>query len=155
MNLSRLYWPVVALFVVSAGWLEVRSALGETQTWDEGIHISAGYTYLTRGDYSWNMEHPPLVKILSALPLEFLGLEAQPFGPDGKRKPQVEYGIDFLYRNRRHADTILFAARAPTILLTLLFAIAMAWWVRRRFGAAAGLLAAALCCFDPNIIAHG
>ena len=31
----------------------------------------------------------------------------------------------------------------------------MAWWTRRRYGPAAGLLAAALCAFDPNLIAHG
>ena len=69
MNVNRVFWPVVACVVASVGVLEVRSALGETQTWDEGIHISAGYTYLARGDYSWNVEHPPLVKLVSALPL--------------------------------------------------------------------------------------
>jgi len=155
MTLDRLFWPVVGLIAVSAGLLEVRSAMGETQTWDEGIHISAGYAYLTRGDYSWNMEHPPLVKMMSAVPLLFLGLEAKPYQPDGKRKDQVRYGIDFLYGNRRHADTILIAARSATILLTCLFTLAFAWWMRRRFGPAAGLLAAALCAFDPNLMAHG
>jgi Dolichyl-phosphate-mannose-protein mannosyltransferase len=152
---DRVFWPLVGLLAVSAGYLEVRSVLGETQTWDEGIHISAGYAYLTRGDYSWNMEHPPLVKIMSAVPLLFLGLESKPFEPDGKRKDQVHYGIDFLYHNRRSADTILIAARSPTILLTVLFTFAFAGWVRRRFGTIAGILAAALCAFDPNLMAHG
>ncbi len=155
MRLNRFFWPMVGLFVISAGYLEVRSALGETQTWDEGIHISAGYSYLTRGDYSWNKEHPPLVKMMSALPLLFLGLETHPYDSAGKLRDQVAYGIDFLYHNRRSADTILIAARAPTILLTLLFTIGFAWWVRRRFGTSAGLLAAALCAFDPNLMAHG
>ena len=145
----------MALFLATSGVLEVRSALGETQTWDEGIHISSGYAYLTFGDYSWNTEHPPLVKIMSALPLRFLGLEAHRFGPDGARKEQIRYGIDFLYKNRRHADTILIAARGATILLTLLFTAAFAWWMRRRFGVAAALLATVLCAFDPNLIAHG
>src|SRR5262245_33267436 len=144
MPFQRFFWPIVALTLVSQGVLEVRSALGETQTWDEGIHVSAGYAYLTRGDYSWNMEHPPLVKILCALPLRFLGLEAHPYNRDGKRRDQVEYGVDFLYGNRRHADTILIAARSVTILLSLLFVAAIAWWVRRRFGTTAALLAAVL-----------
>jgi hypothetical protein len=129
--------------------------MDETQTWDEGIHISAGYAYLTRGDYSWNPEHPPLVKIMSAVPLLFLGLESQPFLLDGKRKDQVTYGIDFLYKNKRSADTILITARSATILLTVLFTLAFAWWVRRRFGVVAGFLAATLCAFDPNLMAHG
>src|SRR5206468_8726946 len=100
------------------------------QTWDEGIHIAAGHAYLTTGDYSWNAEHPPLVKMISALPLRYMRLEQHPYGPDGKRRNQIELGVDFLYRNRRDADTILFAARRTTILLTLLFTAAVAWWVR-------------------------
>src|SRR3954466_3922725 len=129
MSLQRLFWPVVVLILSVTATLQVRSALGETQTWDEGIHIAAGYSYLTTGDYSWNVEHPPLVKIMSAIPLRFLGLEAHPYGPDGKRLNQVRYGVDFLYHNRRHADTILIAARSPTILLTILFLAAFAWWI--------------------------
>ena len=141
--------------MATVGVIEVRSALGETQTWDEGIHISAGYAYLKLGDFSWNVEHPALVKLVSALPLTRLGLVADIAGPNGERKDQIRYGRDFLYQNRRPADTILIAARSPNILLTLLFIVAIAWWTRRRWGPAAGLGAAALCAFDPNLIAHG
>jgi hypothetical protein len=155
MTIRHLFWPAVAAIVAIAGALEVRSAMGETQTWDEGIHIVAGYSYLKLGDYSWNVEHPPLVKIVSALPLALMGLAAQPYEADGKRKDQVRYGIDFLYKNRRDADSILLAARSANILLTLLFACAVAWWTRRRYGPEAGLAAAALCAFDPNLMAHG
>jgi hypothetical protein len=152
---DRLFWPILGLIVLSVGCLEVRSAMGETQTWDEGIHISAGYAYLTLGDYSWNPEHPPLVKILSAVPLLFLGLQAHPYDAPGKPKDQVHFGIDFLYHNRRDADTILLAARSVPIALSLAFIATFGWWVRRRWGTAAGLLAAALAGFDPNLIAHG
>ena len=78
MTIRRLFWPAVAAILAIVGTLEVRSAMGETQTWDEGIHISAGYSYLTLGDYSWNVEHPPLVKMVSALPLLFMGLRREP-----------------------------------------------------------------------------
>jgi hypothetical protein len=155
MTIRTLFWPAVVSILAIVGALEVRSARGETQTWDEGIHISAGYSYWKFGDYSWNVEHPPLVKMVSTLPLVLMGLAAEPNGADGKRKDQVRYGVDFLYKNRRDADSILFAARSANILLTLLFAAAVAWWTRRRYGPAAGLAAAALCAFDPNLIAHG
>jgi len=155
MKVSRYFWFATAAVVAAVGVLEVRSALGETQTWDEGIHISAGYTYLWRGDYSWNMEHPPLVKLASALPLTWLHLDVPAAEADGKRRDQVQYGIEFLYRNRVPADTILIAARSANILLTLLFAVALAWWTRRRYGPVAALLAVILCAFDPNLIAHG
>jgi hypothetical protein len=155
MTIRHFFWLAVAAILAIAGALEVRSAMGETQTWDEGIHIVAGYSYLKLGDYSWNVEHPPLVKIVSALPLALMGLAAEPNEADGKRKDQVRYGTDFLYKNRRDADSILLAARSANILLTLLFACAVAWWTRRRYGPAAGLAAAALCAFDPNLMAHG
>ncbi|HEY1339187.1 MAG TPA: glycosyltransferase family 39 protein, partial [Bryobacteraceae bacterium] len=57
--------------------------------------------------------------------------------------------------NRVPVDTILMAGRAATILLAALFGAAIAWWTRRRYGDGAGLLAVALCCFDPNLMAHG
>ncbi len=155
MTIRHLFWPAVASILAIVGALEVRSARGETQTWDEGIHISAGYSYIKFGDYSWNVEHPPLVKLVSALPLAWMGLAAERYAADGKRKDQVSYGIDFLYKNQRDADSILIAARSANILLTLLFACAVAWWTRRRYGPAAGLAAAILCAFDPNLMAHG
>jgi hypothetical protein len=154
-TMNRIFWPLLAAIVLAAGWIEVRSARGENQTWDEGIHISSGYSYLAYGDYSWNTEHPPLVKMVSALPLMRMGLPDKRRDKDGKLKNQIVYGIDFLYTNRPHADTILMAARSANILLTLVFVAGVGWWTRRRWGPWAGLCAAALCAFDPNLIAHG
>jgi hypothetical protein len=155
MKLHRYFWPAVACVIAIAGILEVSSALGETQTWDEGIHIAAGYAYLTRGDYRWNDEHPPLVKLMSALPLKRLGL-ALPVESDAWRKRnEIRLGTELLFHSRVAADRILFAARSMTMALSLLFLAAVAWWTRRRFGPAAALLAVALCAFDPNLIAHG
>src|SRR6516162_4787129 len=73
--LDRWFWGLIATVALVTGFLKASSALGETQTWDEGIHISAGFAYLTRGDYRWNPEHPPLAKLMGALPLTLLGLE--------------------------------------------------------------------------------
>jgi hypothetical protein len=155
MPLNRFYWPLAAVLALAAGVLAWRSAAGETQTWDEGIHISAGYAYLTRGDYSWNMEHPPLAKLMSALAVSALHPDPPDRGAGWAKHDQVQMGLDFLYRNRVPPDSILLAARSASILLTVLFALALAWWTKRRFGAAAGLLAVALCAFDPNLMAHG
>jgi hypothetical protein len=149
-----LFWLILAAIIAAAGTLEVASAVQETQTWDEGIHISAGYAYLTRGDFRWNQEHPPLAKLLTALPLLPLRLELPVNAPGWQKLDETQMGIDFLYHNRAPADTILMAARGPVMLLSLLFLIAVAWLVRRRFGAAAALLTTALCAFDPNLIAH-
>src|SRR5215469_4190558 len=152
--IERWFWFLLALVVAAAGTLEITSALGETQTWDEGIHISSGYAYLTRGDFRWNQEHPPLAKLLSALPLLRFHLQLPVQSAGWKKLDETQMGIDFLYHNRTDADSILFAARSMTMLLSLLFLIALAWLVRRRFGSSAAIMAAALCGFDPNLIAH-
>ena len=152
--LEARFWGVVAALALASGAVEALSALQETQTWDEGIHLSAGYAYLTRGDFRWNQEHPPLAKLLSALPL--LAFHAElPVGGEGWRKlDETQMGIDFLYHNRAPADSLLFAARTATMLLSLLFLTAVAGLVRRRFGTVPALLTVCLCGFDPNLIAH-
>jgi Dolichyl-phosphate-mannose-protein mannosyltransferase len=151
---ERRFWSIVAAVVLTSGTLETLSAWGETQTWDEGIHLSAGYAYLTRGDFRWNQEHPPLAKLVSALPLLLFHPEL-PTSSDGWRKlDETQMGIDFLYKNHAPADWLLFAGRSVTMLLSLLFLAGTAWLVRRRFGSAAALLTVSLCAFDPNLIAH-
>lgn len=149
------FWLAIVLVVTSSLALRVTSAVGETQTWDEATHIASGYAYLMHGDYRWNQEHPPLVKLMSALPLAFLGVRLPVGSEPWRTGDEVALGIEFLYHNRVPADPILLAARSMTILLSGLFLLALAWWARRRFGAAAALLAVTLCAFDPNLIAHG
>jgi hypothetical protein len=151
---ERRFWGVVAAIILVSGTIEALSALGETQSWDEGIHLSAGYAYLTRSDFRWNQEHPPLAKLLSALPL-LLFHPKLPLNAECWRKlDETQMGIDFLYHNHTSADSLLFAGRAMTMLLSLIFLAATAWLIRRRFGPAAAILTVSLCAFDPNLIAH-
>ena len=109
---------------------------------------------LIAGDVS-NVEHPPLAKVLIALPL----LWFQPDLPLGHqswvRAHLRDFEDVFLYNNRIPADSLLFAARSVTIAFTLLFGLAVGLWTRRHFGAPAALLALFLFATDPNIIAHG
>jgi Dolichyl-phosphate-mannose-protein mannosyltransferase len=151
---ERRFWGIVAAVILTSGTLEALSALRETQAWDEGIHLSAGYAYLTRSDFRWNQEHPPLAKLLSALPLLIFHPELPVNAESWRKLDETQMGIDFLYHNQTSADSLLFAGRSVTMLLSLLFLAATAWLIRRRFGSAAALLTVSLCAFDPNLIAH-
>src|ERR1700738_1927945 len=91
-----------------------------------------------------------LAKLISALAVSAVRPDPPDRGAGWAKHDQVQMGLDFLYRNRVPPDSILLAARSASILLTVLFALALAWWTKRRFGAAAGLLAVALCACDPN-----
>src|SRR5437762_12929280 len=63
---------LLALMAVLAGG----AALGESVTVDEVSHIGAGVSYLERLDLRMNPEHPPLAKVLAAIPLVIRGVRA-------------------------------------------------------------------------------
>ncbi|HZN05007.1 MAG TPA: hypothetical protein VFD06_15590, partial [Candidatus Polarisedimenticolia bacterium] len=67
-----------------------------SQTSDEAAHLSAGYSYLTRGDFRLNPEHPPLIKELAALPLLPLGLDF-PEGPLWQMAEEWNIGRIFVH----------------------------------------------------------
>jgi hypothetical protein len=125
----------------------------QSQTWDEGDHLYAGYRSLTHADFGLNPEHPPLAKMLAAVPLLGMQLRIPPLqGRDFKREAFLG-GRDFVFGN--DADTVLLRARMSASLLTLLLALLAFLAAREMFGNAAGLTALALLAFDPNLLAHG
>ena len=125
----------------------------QSQTWDEGDHQYAGYRSLTHADFGLNPEHPPLAKMLAAVPLLGMDLRVPALqGRDFKHEAFLG-GRDFVFGN--DADTVLFRARMSASLLTLLLALLAFLTAREMFGTAAGLTALGLLAFDPNLIAHG
>lgn len=134
---------------------QIGSIRQETQTWDEGSLLAAGYSYWKTGDYRMNRAHPPLWKLACAFPLLFLDLRVPVSDPSWEKRDDTAFGSAFLYHNRRSPDDILFPARCMTIALTLGLALLVALWTKRRAGAFAGLIALTLVAFDPNILAHG
>ena len=110
------------------------SVRDESQTWDEGIHIGAGYSYWKTGDYRLNREHPPLGKLIASLPLLWLDLHLPTDHPSWQTADEVEFGKQLLYKNTVLADTMLFRCRLMMIGLTLLFGACIAFWTRSYFG---------------------
>jgi hypothetical protein len=124
-------------------------------TLDEPLHITSGYACLVTGDYRLVEEHPPLLKMLQAAPL----LLAQPRLPDprdvqGWDEGNLIVAAQHVVVPYRPIEPLVFAARAPTMLIGVLLAALVYRWAVDAFGSGAGLLALALCAFDPNILAH-
>ncbi|MDX2154781.1 MAG: phospholipid carrier-dependent glycosyltransferase [Bryobacteraceae bacterium] len=151
--LSRGFGPLSALLLAIMAAQMFTAARDESQTFDEAVHLTAGYRYWKTGDFSMNIEHPPLQKLLSGAALLPLGLKL----PDDPKiqNDQWEFAKTFLYRNVVPADTILLRGRLVTIGLTILLGAALVWWARRRFGPAAALAVAVLFTLDANFMAHG
>ena len=152
--MNRRIGILAALAIVALSLWSVRDhTRGDSLSADEPIHILSGYFAVAAQSAIVNIEHPPLMKVLSGL-----ALAALPLAPPPQRVPMgnpfTTYGPEFFYGNRVSADTIIAAARAPFLgvfagLLALVF-----WAARSRYGLPAGLFALALCAFDPNLVAH-
>lgn len=142
---------LAAMFLLSFGAMR-----GDSPIVDEVPHIAAGYSYLHYGDYRLNPEHPPLIKDLAGLPLQFMGLAF----PDTLApwttnvNGQWETGWSFLYRKGNDASAIVFWARLPVLLLAIATGVVLYRFCYRRFGKAAALLALTFYTFSPNFLAH-
>ena len=143
---------VILLLLVLEGQL-LYSVRQESLTWDEGDHIFAGYMSLKHHDFGLNPEHPPLAKMVAAVPLQSMHL----------REPQLQNryfkteaylsGRDLIFQN--DFDTIIFRARMAASIFALMTALLAFLTAREMFGAGAGFLALLLIVFEPNFLAHG
>ncbi len=137
-------------FIGANLWL----AYFESQTIDEAVHLTAGYSYITTKDFRLNPEHPPLLKELSALPLLALDVKDVKDLDAWESASEWKAGKEFVYHSNSSPRAIMFAARlmpiVVAVLLGLLVFLLATYFTNKSFG----LLALGLFCFDPNIIAH-
>lgn len=149
------FFAIVALLLSAMAWMLVSSVRGESQTWDEAIHLAAGYSYWKTGDYRMNPEHPPLGKLLNAIPLLWLNPPLPLNHPYWRETDEFKFGLQFLYYGPDSPKNILFSARMVTVALTLLLGLCLVLWARRYFSDGVALAVLAFFCFDPTVIAHG
>jgi 4-amino-4-deoxy-L-arabinose transferase-like glycosyltransferase len=150
----RSQFLVVGLLVLTFG-LALTSAVQESPTMDEQNHIARGAAYWGTGDPRLSVEHPPLVNLLSALPVHMLLHPRLPLNTIWWEAGEWYHFADqFLWQANSNAEQIVFLARLPIIGLGLVLVTLVFQWGKARFGPWSGLLAAAFCALDPNILAH-
>ncbi|MGH7927265.1 MAG: ArnT family glycosyltransferase, partial [Candidatus Binatia bacterium] len=139
--------------------LSLSSVQQKSPTYDETVHLFAGYSYLKWGDYRVNPEHPPLVKMLAAAPLLALDLDTSGITPRERYHVQRDKNYGWVLAHRfvfadNDAETLFLYARVVMVLLAMALALCVAQWARKLYGAEAAIVALLLFCLDPNIIAH-
>jgi hypothetical protein len=140
---------VVAALLAVMATLQFTSVRMESQTADEGRQLISGYTYLISGHFTVAREHPPLLKLLWAIPVWFLH-------PDPPHDGDAWHAaVDFLYSNRVPADQLLLAGRCSAIAVSVLLGLAIAFWAKRHFGERVALFSVFLYAADPNFLANG
>ncbi|HEX8116459.1 MAG TPA: glycosyltransferase family 39 protein, partial [Pyrinomonadaceae bacterium] len=147
---------VCLLALMGANLLSVVWRKGLTA--DEFYHVPAGVYHLTRGEFRVNTEHPPLAKMLAAVPLLFVGVEAPPprYAPEALPSERTDETLSLFWRaNTARFERIAFWSRVPAVLLTLGLGWLIYVYARRLFGRRAALLAVVLYSLEPTMLAHG
>jgi hypothetical protein len=143
---------VVAGFLVLGGF----EAWRDSATYDEPVYVSSGVVAILHHDVADNAEHPPLFKVLAALPV----LTVHPVVPgDGRWNTNHErtYSARFVAAQLRagtmHKVTV--ASRLVPLVECALVAWALYALATLLFGAGAGVLAALLWLLDPLVLGIG
>ncbi len=113
-------------------------------TFDEPIHVLAGYLHLTKGDYRLDPEHPPMARMFFALPFRNVKVSA---GDDHEREMLLYLSTgDYLRGVAR--------SRRGNLVFLAIALVAIAFWARDLFGTAVGITACAIFAMLPPILAH-
>ena len=127
-------------------------------TIDEIAHIPAGYYHLVASNYTLNNEHPPLVKMLAALPLLFLQPNEPPLASADDADFYARTGdafANFWGANPDAFEAISFWTRVPMVVLTLVLGWLIFIFTKDLANPRAGVLAVILYSLEPNVLAHG
>lgn len=116
-------------------------------TIDEPAHLACGLEWLSRGQYKYEPQHPPLTRVMAAL-LPFL---------DGSRtvgRPGIySEGAAILYQDNRY-DRKLALARAGILPFFWVACACLFLGARRAFGGGVAALAVLLFSATPAVLAH-
>jgi 4-amino-4-deoxy-L-arabinose transferase-like glycosyltransferase len=138
------------------------AARRESVTIDEVAHIGAGVSYLQKLDMRMNQEHPPLAKVLAAIPLVVRGVHADysqvswPFSVKlfNQMLGEWVFGHWLIARWNDPVATV-FWARLPMLGLTLVLGIVIFAYGSRLGDPWGGLLCLCAYATMPTMLAFG
>ena len=145
---------IVILILASVLVVSLIVSRQESTTMDEKAHIPAGYSYLKYHDMRLNPEHPPFLKDLTGIPLQFMKLEFPTNSNEWQNGINEQWTLGNIFIHSNNADAITFWSRLPIILVALLLGFFIYKWTREIAGTAAGLFALILYAADPNVLGH-
>jgi hypothetical protein len=162
MQQSRNTFLAAAVFLAIMALLAGGAARRESVTVDEVAHIGAGVSYLQKLDMRMNEEHPPLAKVLAALPLVLRRVHADyshlswTFSKKNFNEFLGEwvFGHWLIMRWNDPYSTVIWA-RVPMLLLTLLLGLAIYVFGSRLGDVWGGLLCLCVYVSMPVFLAFG
>lgn len=152
-NLLKKYYTLFLVLLCTIFFIiGITSVKDDSVTIDEVAHIVSGYTTLTNFSYNLNIEHPPLVKVISAVPLLFQNITYKL--TQGKTPNQWEEGNVLLFTNGNNVDDILFWTRFAVLLFHGMLLFLCGTLLKKFLTPFWSLVALLFIAFEPNIFAH-
>lgn len=158
MNIARdrpvlVAVPVILLFF----WLALNSMVDDSPTMDEQNHLARGLAFLKTGDPRFSLEHPPLINMISALPLLSLPGINLPINHESwnLREGWYAFAEQLLWIYNQDVERMVFLARIPILFLTIALGLVGYRFALNLWGRVAALIVFILLLLDPNILAHG
>ncbi len=162
---SLVRWGTVA----AIGLLAVMAVLAggpalflESPTFDEIAHIGASTTYVHKFDVRFNAEHPPLAKVLSGISMAAGGVRADYGSPLWTQSGSVFAAFtgewtfgDWVALRWNDPHKVVFWARLPMLVLTLLLGWCLYVFATRLGGPLAGVLCLAVYASTPTFLTFG
>lgn len=118
------------------------------ETRDEPFHIAAGMEWLDKGEYTYQLFHPPLARVMSALGLYLNGIK----GIYNLNSPSAVG--DAILQSGGTYERNLTLARIGILPFFIVGSLVVALWAKKCGGIATSLLATLLFTTLPPILAH-
>jgi len=156
----RTVAAILGAFVLVYSFLQINSYTRRSATWDEPMHLTAGYVALTRADHRVDTSHPPVFRMWSSLPLLALDVRDPDMAvidstPANKWLTEgYDFARQFLFVYN-DADRVLNAARFMVVIVGLTLGVLLFFWAYEWYGLGGAVLALALYTLEPNLLAHG
>jgi 4-amino-4-deoxy-L-arabinose transferase-like glycosyltransferase len=141
---------IIAVFVGLA-W---SSLTQKSVTFDEFAHLPIGLSYLRKGDFRLEAFSSPLIRLLAALPHLNSEEVKLPLEYGWHERKLWNFGYEFMSANQQKYHRIFCKSRAVILTMAVGIIILVWWWTRGLLGKKSAIAAAAVCAFDPNILAH-
>jgi Dolichyl-phosphate-mannose-protein mannosyltransferase len=146
----------IAFLVVHTGLL-AWEARRWSPAFDEVAHLAAGMSHWQLARFDLYRVNPPLIRMLAAVPvlLSDANTDWRSYSDLPRARAEFTIGGRFARINRERTFWYLTIARWACIPVSLIGALVCFCWARALYGDLSGLVALALWCFCPNIVAYG
>ncbi len=153
--LGPRYERALPIAITIAILLSLPGIFAESPTYDEPYHLAAGYTSLVRRDFRLGPDHPPLLRMIAALPLVVQRVRWPADESLWASADAACFAHALFYQSGNDPDRLLRPARLVTLAWVAILQIVVFAWARALFGPIAGLVALVLVTFCPTLLAHG